>query len=67
MKVTTQSVTTGFGGFYIIVRGAPDLPIVIGGYAVPAARARLNQFRFSAVCLRDLVDTENRHSHTMHA
>lgn len=55
VKVTTQSVTTSFGGFYIIVRGAPDLPIVIGGYAVPAARARLNQFRFSAVCFLQAI------------
>lgn len=49
VKVTTQTVAQPYGGFYIIVRGAPNLPIVVGQYAVPAARARLTQFRFSEV------------------
>lgn len=55
VKVTTQSVASSFGGFYIIVRGAPNLPIVIGDYTVPAAQARLTQFRYQGVRMIGLL------------
>eukprot|EP01116_Phalansterium_solitarium_P006355 TRINITY_DN18652_c0_g1_i1.p1 TRINITY_DN18652_c0_g1~~TRINITY_DN18652_c0_g1_i1.p1 ORF type:complete len:434 (-),score=119.58 TRINITY_DN18652_c0_g1_i1:18-1319(-) len=45
IKVTVQHMTGSYGGFYMIVRGAPSLPIDVGGIAVPStARLQLQTF-----------------------
>jgi len=45
IRVTVQHQTGSFGGFYIIVRGAPNIPIDIGGVAIPS-KAKLLLQRF---------------------
>jgi len=46
--ISTQHLYGNFGGFYIILRGALNLPISIGGIDIPD-NARLLQFRTNAV------------------
>jgi len=36
VRVTVQNLVKDSGGFYIIVRGAPELPINIGGVDIPS-------------------------------
>jgi len=48
IKVTTQHPSGIQGGFYIIVRGLPNLPITLGGVAIPST-AKMNLFVFDQV------------------
>jgi hypothetical protein len=43
VRVTVQHLTGTFGGFYIIVRGAPNLAINIGGVNIPSTAKLLLQ------------------------
>jgi len=45
VRVTVQHMTGSFGGFYMIVRGMPNLDINIGGVDIPStARLQLQRF-----------------------
>jgi len=43
VRVTVQHLTGSFGGFYIIVRGAPNIAIDIGGVQIPSTAKLLLQ------------------------
>jgi len=43
LVVTAQNTLGSFGGFYIIVRGATNIPVTVGGVALPNT-ARMNLF-----------------------
>jgi len=44
LVVTMQHLYGSFGGYYVIVRGQTNLPIVLGGRTLPKT-AKMNQFR----------------------
>ena len=56
IRITVQHLSTSSGGFYLILRGAPNLPISIGGVTVPAtAKLLLQKVRFLDSLLPDVL------------
>jgi len=43
VRVTAQNTKGSYGGFYMIVRGAPDLPLQVGDYKIPPTAKLLLQ------------------------